>query len=548
MKRLLMNVVIVAGIIAGSYFLYNNQLEADDGDISTSTSTSTSIPSTSTPDIVAPVSETPLYEGPSITTTIDGEKTTLTPAAIHLSSVLKEMFAVRPDDDSDDSDDEAEDPPIEIKVSPAVFKNFGLTPMVVDMLNSIGELKQKNSQFSDAELVLKYLENAAQSSRPTINFMLNVKLLGKVVKFLRKHLTDADQSSRPTINFKEIVRVADMLNVKLLWDIVAAQYAHLLHDNKKTLNDLKNDAQFLAKSGWKFNKNSYSPFGAEVFRQYWLIFKEDKKNKDVLLKGFSSETINNLERISKGCFYKEDPNVCFEDKNILIPTFFTFGVSIQEMLDYGRKLHPNKLSSMHIGSLIGLEKIEGLGSLHRLWLNNNQIKSIPAKIEGLGSLQYLYLINNQITEFPAKIEGLGSLQGLWLKNNQIKSIPAKIEGLGSLRRLWLNNNQISSIPAEIKGLGSLWWLDLNNNQISSIPAKIEGLGSLRELRLNNNQISSIPENIKGLESLTVLDLGNNQITEFPKKIKGLGSLWWLDLTNNQISSIPAKIEGLGSLQ
>ena len=64
---------------------------------------------------------------------------------------------------------------------------------------------------------------------------------------------------------------------------------------------------------------------------------------------------------------------------------------------------------------------------------------------------------------------------LWLDVNQLTSVPAEIGQLTSLTNLYLNRNQLTSVPAEIGRLTSLTKLDLNDNQLTSVPAFIANL-------------------------------------------------------------------------
>ncbi|NUQ46249.1 MAG: leucine-rich repeat domain-containing protein, partial [Phycisphaerae bacterium] len=68
------------------------------------------------------------------------------------------------------------------------------------------------------------------------------------------------------------------------------------------------------------------------------------------------------------------------------------------------------------------------------------------EIEHLKNLQLLYLNNNQLATLPKEIEHLKNLQGLDLSNNQLATLPKEIEHLKNLERLDLDNNPL---PAEL---------------------------------------------------------------------------------------------------
>ena len=64
----------------------------------------------------------------------------------------------------------------------------------------------------------------------------------------------------------------------------------------------------------------------------------------------------------------------------------------------------------------------------------------------------MYLDGNQLTSVPAEIGQLTSLRELDLGSNQLTSVPAEIGQLTSLRELCLDGNQLTSLPAAIREL------------------------------------------------------------------------------------------------
>jgi len=84
-------------------------------------------------------------------------------------------------------------------------------------------------------------------------------------------------------------------------------------------------------------------------------------------------------------------------------------------------------------SLLDQQEIESIG---RLFLNNNQLQSIPKEIGELKNLKWFDLRNNQLQSIPKEIEELKSLKSLYLQNNQLsKQHQEEI-------RAWLPNCEI----------------------------------------------------------------------------------------------------------
>jgi hypothetical protein len=132
----------------------------------------------------------------------------------------------------------------------------------------------------------------------------------------------------------------------------------------------------------------------------------------------------------------------------------------------------------------------------------------------MDSLVELYLDSNQLSSLPDSIGGLDALEILSLNNNPFTQLPGSISGLSSLVRLIINNNQLTSLPDEICQMTWLERLYANNNQIESLPDCIGNLTSLKSLQLANNKLSSLPASIVNLTNLTSntgADLSGNRI-------------------------------------
>ncbi|MEO9029824.1 MAG: COR domain-containing protein, partial [Ktedonobacteraceae bacterium] len=138
-------------------------------------------------------------------------------------------------------------------------------------------------------------------------------------------------------------------------------------------------------------------------------------------------------------------------------------------------------------------------------------------------LQWLFLDNNQLSTLPAEVGDLTSLQGLYLDNNQLSTLPAEVGNLSSLQWLFLNNNQLSTLPAEVGNLSALQWLFLEYNRLSTLPAEVGNLSSLQGLRLDNNHLSTLPAEVGNLSSLQWLYLLNNPLQSPPPEIIAQGT-------------------------
>ena len=63
-----------------------------------------------------------------------------------------------------------------------------------------------------------------------------------------------------------------------------------------------------------------------------------------------------------------------------------------------------------------------LGSLTKLDVSLNALKSLPAEVAGLASLRILFSLGNQFEEVPPVLRGLPSLYMLSFKSNKLARI------------------------------------------------------------------------------------------------------------------------------
>ena len=159
-----------------------------------------------------------------------------------------------------------------------------------------------------------------------------------------------------------------------------------------------------------------------------------------------------------------------------------------------------------------------------LYLNGNQLTTLPESIGGLTALTSLDLSDNRLTALPESIGGLTALTSLYLFRNRLTTLPESIGGLTALTSLYLFCNRLTALPESIVGLTALTNLYLSFNQLTALPESIGGLTALTSLYLNGNQLTTLPESIDGLNALKLLDLSLNQLTPSPTLLDRLSEL------------------------
>ena len=116
-----------------------------------------------------------------------------------------------------------------------------------------------------------------------------------------------------------------------------------------------------------------------------------------------------------------------------------------------------------------------------LFLNNNQIETLPDEIGNLENLQVLALENNKIKALPDSICKLKKLKTLFLHKNKLTKLPNGLSQLKELQKLTLHTNGFVRLPAifhfftHLKEISLQWFSYLDPAKDRSVRA--EGLGN-----------------------------------------------------------------------
>jgi len=207
-------------------------------------------------------------------------------------------------------------------------------------------------------------------------------------------------------------------------------------------------------------------------------------------------------------------------------------MSLPPVLQQLPKLRHLNASKNEIFTIAGIEKIK---SLQSVYLQNNSLRSLPRNLGDLHHLEILFLEDNNLTRLPTSIQYLKSLKSLYLKKNSLTDLPYSIGGLHNLKALYVEYNQLDELPQSIDRLKNLEFLDLEGNKLRSIPAEIAGMKNLIRLDLSYNQMTYVTSSIRNLRFLYKLDLSHNQLHDLPSAFKQLTSLEELNLTGNPMS-------------
>ena len=261
------------------------------------------------------------------------------------------------------------------------------------------------------------------------------------------------------------------------------------------------------------------------------------------------------------------------------------------------------LSGLSISKL-NFDSFAGLANLNTLYLNNNNIESLPENVfKNLNNLKYLYMDFNQIQKLAPpifvdtfdlkkvsfsnnKLQNIekntfkyqNTLESMSLANNNFETLNnSMFSGLSSLKELNLANNLLSQINNEtFVKLPSLSSLNISHNQVESLGENLflsqpylndfdasfnklkqltsfsfKECRSLKTIDLKNNNIESIKNNMfQGMDGMDRLDISNNLLTNLTAlTFTGLTQLKHLILKNNKIRRLPLGwLDSLGNLE
>ncbi|XP_028066618.1 plant intracellular Ras-group-related LRR protein 7-like [Camellia sinensis] len=114
--------------------------------------------------------------------------------------------------------------------------------------------------------------------------------------------------------------------------------------------------------------------------------------------------------------------------------------------------------------------------------------------------------NCNVSYLPSEIGSLISLNRLFLDGNNLCTLPDSIGNLTRLLELGMNNCNLSHLPCAIWKLNSLVSLYLIGNNLRTIPNDICKLTYLRTLYLSGcARLQSIPELPKSIRIVTAID-------------------------------------------
>jgi len=190
------------------------------------------------------------------------------------------------------------------------------------------------------------------------------------------------------------------------------------------------------------------------------------------------------------------------------------------------------------------EALEDPDAVTELDLSDYNINYLPPEIGLFTNLEKLWLQKNNLSSIPNSIGALKKLTHLSLEHNDLDELPEEFWQLSGLEKLWLSHNRFDFIDADLGNLVNLQWLICDGNPIYQIPGTVGKLSALEELWLQSTELRSLPESITSLSGLKKLMLRGNPLEQMPVALHDLVSLEILDLRQTYLDYTSSEVSRL----
>lgn len=148
-------------------------------------------------------------------------------------------------------------------------------------------------------------------------------------------------------------------------------------------------------------------------------------------------------------------------------------------------------------------------NLERLYLEKNELVSVPCWLDSMDNLKILSLRGNKISGF-SKCLRFANITDLDLSANRLTQAP-RIKGNGVLKHLYLDDNEIRSIHFVSTALSGLVTFSASGNKIEEVCFNPDVLTNLRSIDLSGNKLKTLPEEIFELQSIRMVDVSGNKL-------------------------------------
>lgn len=200
------------------------------------------------------------------------------------------------------------------------------------------------------------------------------------------------------------------------------------------------------------------------------------------------------------------------------------------------------LSGKGLTSLAGLSRLRVLDggvsvpltSVPRLhvFLNHNELESLPEEIAALDNVVFLYCEFNRLRTLPRALLDMESLEGMYFTANRFTEIPPFVFDMVRLKKLQFSKNGIAVLPPALGNLKELRHFNMAGNRFARIPDTIANLTRLRVCDLSDNPIAELPDSFGRVQIVNQLRVRNTLLTTLPAGFATMRAT--IDITGSKI--------------
>lgn len=179
-----------------------------------------------------------------------------------------------------------------------------------------------------------------------------------------------------------------------------------------------------------------------------------------------------------------------------------------------------------------------------VYLNDNNLQTIPSALEKITGLSSLYIQNNPLTTIDVLSRIGPVLRLLSISLNNFQSWPLQLQNLTSVIHLTLDKIPFRNLSTEaFKSVDTLTSLTITNSELEHVPEAICALKDMqlfyfnKNKKLNHNNKVLVPCPGYALNYVSFVDMSENDLTVFPNVFDTFPSVKRLQLTGNKIHYI-----------
>jgi Leucine-rich repeat (LRR) protein len=206
------------------------------------------------------------------------------------------------------------------------------------------------------------------------------------------------------------------------------------------------------------------------------------------------------------------------------------------------------------------EVMELRSVLTELWLDNNQLETLPTIYGHLTNIVSLHVEHNKILRLPEYIGVmLLKMTDLNISNNQLTFIPLEFANLRKLKIFEVINNPWVMLPAEIisknlqahymyrvadssnDGILALAGFYVTSEGLFALKSALPNMDQIKEVYLEENRIVYIPKHYSVMTSITHLNISKNQLSCIPDFVDCWKLMKNCYMQCNNIIEIPSAI-------